>query len=235
MTDLPDDRAVDQPEMATEAPARTPAGFAGLDSRGWRTTIVAAVLMLGIVGGTNLVNAAVPLPDEPAGQAAPGPVIPGSDPAVDPGPLDPGPVAPGDPIDVGHGLTLRPSAGWTVIASEPGQVALQKGGVVLVALATPYDGEPASLAEQYAEAFFAGGQFQSSSPRPGTLGNDVPSVVIGWSGITEGTQLDGVIAAGVASGVGFVLNGIAPMGQLQAVADDLDAIGATLRLAPGGE
>lgn len=213
---------------------------AGLDPRGWRTTVAVAVLIVGIVGGANLVNAAVPLPTDPITPVVPGPAIPDPEPdPVDPGtggqpPVDPGPVDPGSAVEVGHGLVLYPPAGWSVVASEPGQVALQKGGVVLVALATPYDGDPATLADTYAEAFFAGGQFQSSSPETGTLGDGVPAVVIAWSGIADGAQYDGVLAAGAASGTGMILNAIAPKGQFQGIAGDLGVIGDTLQITPGG-
>lgn len=225
---------------AAAVTTRTGSWFAGLDPRGWRTTLVVAALMVGAVVGANLVNAAVPLPEEPAIPDVPAPTIPGADPGpVEPGPVEPpadaGPVTPGSPVEVGHGLVLYPPAGWTVVAAETGSVALQKGGVILLALATPWEGDPASLADTYAQAFFAEGQFQSATPKTGTLGNGVPSVVIGWSGIVDGSQYDGAIAAGVASGTGMVLNAIAPKGQFQGVADDLDAIGETLQIVPGGE
>jgi hypothetical protein len=229
--------------VAAAVTTRTGSWFAGLDPRGWRTTIAAGVLMVATVLTANLVNAAVPLPAEPATAVDPGPAIPGGGPApVDPEdpagpgvPADPGPVSPGDAVEVGGGLVLYPPTGWTVVSSEPGAVVLQKGGVVLVALTTPYEGDPGTLADGYAEAFFATGQFQASSPETGTLGNGIPSVVIGWAGIIDGGQYDGVIASGAASGTGMILNVVAPKGQLGGVADDLEIIGASLQITPGGE
>jgi hypothetical protein len=144
-------------------------------------------------------------------------------------------VRSGDAVEVGGGLVLHPPTGWTVVSSEPGAVVLQKGGVVLVALATPYEGDPAALADGYAEAFFATGQFQASSPETGTLGNEIPSVVISWAGIIDGGQYDGVIASGAASGTGMILSVVAPRGQLGGVADDLETIGESLQIAPGAE
>ena len=222
---------------------RTGSWIAGLDPRGWRTTIAAGVLMVATVLAANLVNAAVPLPEDPVALVDPLPAIPGGGPApVDPedpaapgDPADPGPVSPGDAVEVGGGLVLYPPTGWTVVSSEPGAVVLQKGGIVLVALATPYEGDPATLADGYAEAFFATGQFQASSPETGTLGNGIPSVVIGWAGIIDGGQYDGVIASGAASGTGMVLNVVAPKGQLGGVADDLETIGESLQIRPVGE
>lgn len=229
--------------VAATVTTRTGSWFAGLDPRGWRTTVAAGVLMLATVLAANLVNAAVPLPEDPVAIVDPLPAIPGGGPApVDPedpagpgDPADPGPVGPGDAVEVGGGLVLYPPAGWTVVSSEPGAVVLQKGGVVLLALTTAYDGDPAILADGYTEAFFATGQFQASSPETGTLGNGIPSVVISWAGIIDGGQYDGVIASGAASGTGMILNVVAPKGQLGGVADDLETIGESLQIAPGGE
>jgi hypothetical protein len=94
---------------------RSGSWFAGLDPRGWRTTIVAAVLMFGVVFGVNLVNAAVPLPADP-GQLDPGSGVPGM-PTPGPGqpttpPVEPGPVEPGAGVDVGSGVVAYPPAGW---------------------------------------------------------------------------------------------------------------------------
>jgi hypothetical protein len=227
-----------EPGVAAAAvTTRSGSWFAGLDPRGWRTTLVVAALMIGTVFGANLVNAAVPLPEEPVTPDQPLPTIPGTDPApIDPDqpPPEPGPVSPGDPVEVGFGLVLYPPAGWTVVEAQPGSVALQKGGVILLALATTWEGDPASLAETYSQSFFSGGEFQSATPKTGSLGNGIPSVVIGWTGIVDGAQYDGVIAAGVLSGTGMVLNAIAPKGQFGGVAGDLDAIGETLQIIPGG-
>lgn len=196
--------------------------------------------MVGTVLGANLVNAAVPLPTEPMtpDQALPAipvepPVEPGLDVPLDPR-VEPGPVSPGSAVDVGYGLVVHPPGGWTVVAAEPGSVALQRGGAFLLVLAAPWLDDPASLADSYAEGFFADGQFQSATPQAATLGSGIPAVTIAWSGIIDGVHYDGVIAAGAESGTGAVLNAVAPAGQLQSVADDLDAIAATLLIVPGG-
>jgi hypothetical protein len=228
---------VDPGAAAAAVTTRTGSWFAGLDPRGWRTTVVVGALMVGTVLGANLVNAAVPLPAEPVAQEQPIPTIPADqpvEPPVEP-PADPGPVGPGSAVEVGYGLVVYPPAGWTVVASEPGSVALQRGGVILLVLATPWEEDPAALADAYAEGFFADGQFQAATPQTATLGNGIPAVAIAWSGIIDGAQYDGVIAAGVESGTGAVLNAIAPSGQLQGVAGDLDTIAATLQVVPGGQ
>ena len=138
-----------------------PAWFAGLDPRGWRTTIVAAVLMVGTVFGVNLVNAAVPLPSDGTGTVDPGPAVPGPI-RRRPGPadgtaVDPGPVPPGTGLEVGSGVVVYPPDGWTVVGSESGQVVLQKGGGGHPACwASPWTASPLDLASAYRDAFFDG-------------------------------------------------------------------------------
>ena len=89
---------------------RTGSWLAGLDPRGWRTTIVAGVLMIGTVVTANLVNAAVPLPEEPAAIVDPLPAIPGDgSPPIEPAPgeaADPGPVGPGAAVGWGRRRAL---------------------------------------------------------------------------------------------------------------------------------
>lgn len=227
------------PVAAAPIATATRAGswFAGLDPRGWRTTIVVAVLMIGTVFGANLVNAAVPLPTGTGTPVEPGPGVPGATPLPgDPAPANPGPVSPGTPVEVGSGVVLYPPSGWTVVGSEQGQVVLQKAGVVLIAIAGSYKGTPEELAIGYRDAFAAEmGQFSAGEFQGGQLGNGIPAVVFQYVGITDGNQVDGVMAAGVGSGTGVILNILAPKGQLESVSGDLDVIGNTLQITPGGE
>jgi hypothetical protein len=216
---------------------RTGSWFAGLDPRGWRTTIIVAVLMVGTVFAANFVNAAVPLPTDPGTPVEPGPGVPGTTPLPDdPGPVDPGPVSPGAGVEVGGGVVVFPPDGWTVVGSEQGQVIFQKAGVIFIAIAGAYEGSPEDLANGYREAFGgAMSQFSSGEPQGAQLGSGIPAVVFSYVGITDGSQVDGVIAAGVSSGTGVILNIFAPKGQLQSVADDLDVIGNTIQITPGGQ
>lgn len=249
MADLPAGEPTGQPAPPPAAPppvaapataviaTRAGSWFAGLDPRGWRTTIAVAVLMIGTVFGANLVNAAVPLPTGTGTPVEPGPGVPGATPLPgDPAPADPGPVSPGTPVEVGSGVVLYPPSGWTVVGSEQGQVVLQKAGVVLIAIAGSYEGTPEELATGYRDAFAAEmGQLSAGEFQGGQLGNGIPAVVFQYVGITDGNQVDGVMAAGVASGTGVILNILAPKGQLESVSGDLDVIGGTLQITPGGE
>ena len=241
MTDQPagaPDRASEPPPAAPGTPPALPASpagarRAGLDPRGWRTTIAVAAIMIGAVGGANLVNAAFPFPSEPS-VVDPGPPVPGPSAAPDgPSPAAPGPVAPGTPVEVGSGVVLYPPAGWTVVGSDVGQVALQRASAILIAVAGPFDGTPGDLATAYRDAFFAEGQLTAGDPETVQLGDAIPAVAFPFTGISGGAQVDGVIAAGVGSGTGVVLNFVAPRGQLQGISDDIDIILATVQLATG--
>ncbi len=233
------------PEVPPVAPTwppgpttRSGSWFAGLDPRGWRTSIVAGVLMFGVVFGVNLVNAAVPLPADPAA-VNPGPEIPVG-PGPDPGqptaaPLEPGPVAPGAGLEIGSGVVAYPPAGWTVVGSEPGQAVLQKGGAILILGALWWTDTPLALVTAYRDAFFAAGELTASEPETGEMGNGIPAVGLAYTGILDGSQVDGAMFAGATGGSGVVVNVFAATGTLRAVGDDVDEILATIQVSGGGE
>jgi len=223
--------------LAAGVTTRAGSWFAGLDPRGWRTTVVAAVLMIATVFGVNLVNAAIPLPADP-GTVNPGPEVPGG-PGLDPGqptaaPVEPGPVQPGAGIDIGYGVVAYPPDGWTVVGSESGQVVLQKAGALVIILGLPWAQSPADLATAYRDAFFASGQFTANEPEAGEIGSGIPAVALAYTGILEGTQVDGAIFAGAIGGSGVVVNVFAAKGGLGGLQNDIEAILGTIQVTGGG-
>ncbi len=189
-------------------------------------------------GSVNLVNAAIPLPTDP-GTVSPGPEVPGG-PGPDPGqptapPVEPGPVQPGAGIDVGYGVVVYPPDGWTVVGSESGQVVLQKAGAIVIIVGLPWPQSPADLATAYRDAFFAGGQFTANEPESGEIGSGIPAVAFAYTGILEGTQVDGAIVAGASGGTGVVVNVFAAKGGLQGLKNDIDAILGTIQVTGGGQ
>jgi hypothetical protein len=224
------------PPAAAGVTTRAGSWFAGLDPRGWRTTVIAAVIMVGTVFGANFVNAAIPLPTDP-GTVNPGPEVPVG-PGPDPGrptaaPVEPGPVAPGAGIDVGYGVVVYPPDGWSVVGSESGQVVLQKAGAIVIVLGVPWQQSPADLATAYRDAFFASGQFTANEPESGEIGSGIPAVALAYTGILEGTQVDGAIFAGASGGTGVAVNVFAAQGGLQGLGSDIDAILGTIQVAGG--
>ena len=223
--------------VAAVIATRAGSWFAGLDPRGWRTTIVVAVLLVGTVLGANLVNAAIPLPSNP-GPVDPGPGVPG-DPNPNPGqptapPVDPGPSVPGAGLKVGSGVVVYPPDGWSVVGSESGQVVLQKGAAVILVLGTPWTTSPLDLVVVYRDAFFKGGQFTANEPQSLQIGNGIPAAGFQYTGVLEGSQVDGAIIAGAAGGSGVLVNVIASAGGLQGVSDDVDQILGTVQITGGG-
>lgn len=227
---------LDAAALAAGVTTRAGSWFAGLDPRGWRTTVMVAVIMIATVFGANFVNAAIPLPADP-GTVNPGPGVPG-DPGPDPGqptapPVEPGPVQPGTGIDVGYGVVAYPPNGWTVVGSESGQVVLQKAGAIVIIVGLPWQQSPADLATAYRDAFFASGQFTANEPESGEIGSGIPAVALTFTGILEGAQVDGAIFAGASGGTGVVVNVFAAKGGLEGLGNDIDAILGTIQVTGG--
>ena len=223
--------------LAAGVTTRAGSWFAGLDPRGWRTTIVVAVIMITTVFGANFVNAVVPLPSS-TGPVNPGPGVP-VQPNPNPGqptapPVQPQPVPPGTGLDVGSGVVVYPPDGWTVVGSESGQVVLQKGAGVVLVLGTPWTTSPLDLAVAYRDVFFKGGEFTASEPQTLQIGNGIPAAGLQYTGVLEGTQVDGVIIAGVTGGSGILVNVIASAGGLQGVSDDVGKLLGTVQIKGGG-
>jgi hypothetical protein len=211
--------------------------FAGLDPRGWRTTIIVAALLLGTVFGANLVNAVVPLPSRTAA-VNPGPGVP-AQPNPNPGqptaaPVQPQPVAPGTGLDVGSGVTVYPADGWSVVGSQSGQIVLQKGTAVIVVVAAIWPKTANDLAVAYRDAFFKDIQVTANDPQSLQIGNGIPAAGFKYTCVLQGNQVDGAVFAGVAGGSGVVVNAIAPAGGLDAISGDIDHILGTVQIKGGG-
>lgn len=200
-----------------------------------RTTILSAVIMIGVLFGVNIVNAAVPLPTDP-GFLNPGPGVPvdPNQPTQDPNqptaaPVDPGPVAPGAGLKIGAGVVIYPPDGWTVLGTENGVTVLQKGGVVMIVAGIEWGGTPLELAAAYRDAWFAGGQFAGNDPESGSLGNGVPGAALSYSGILDGSQVEGIIVTGATGGAGAIFNVFGAQGSLNGVSDDINTVFGTVQ------
>ena len=206
--------------------------------------------MFGVVFGVNFVNAAVPLPRDP-GIVNPGAAIP-AEPTAEPGqptpepgqptpapgqpttpPVQPGPVEAGTAVEIGSGVVVYPPGGWTVVGSEPGQTVFQKGGAILIVGALPWTDTPMALATAYRDAFFANGELRGNDPQTIEIGNGVPAVGFGYTGILQGSQVDGAMFAGASGGTGVVVNVFASTGTLRGLSDDIDAVLNTIQLTGG--
>jgi hypothetical protein len=221
--------------------------------------------MIGVLFGANLVNAALPLPEDP-GVVDPGPGLPIQPQPTDqpqpiateepgqPGesqtpirtlsplesqapfetapPVDPGPVQPGQGVDVGGGFVVYPPGGWTAVGSEGGSV-FQKGNVIVIVAGIPWDQSAADLATAYRDAWFSGGQFTGDDPQAGSLGNGIPAAGLNYTGVWNGTQVDGAIVTGATGASGLIINIVGPTGGLGAVSSDIDTLLSTVQYTGG--
>jgi len=226
-----------------------------------RTSLAVIAVIIGVVFGANFVNAALPLPEEPTA-VDPGPAFPqetgnpsetqapqptqGSGgptetsipirtapPIETAPPVDPGPVNPGSGVDVGAGFVIYPPDGWSAVGGENGLTVFQKSGTLLIVGGLPWGGTPSELAAQYRDAWFAGGQFSGDDPKAGTIGNGIPAAGLSYTGVIEGSQVDGAIVTGVTNGAGILFNVFGASGSLNTVSDDLDAILNTVQYTGG--
>jgi hypothetical protein len=216
------------PPPVSAPPSRGPRGTSG------RTSLVVLGVIVGVVLGANIVNAALPLPEDP-GIVDPGPGHPGEPRPADeppPSPVDPGPVHSGVAVDVGAGFTIEPPAGWTSVGAEDG-VVLQKGGVLLVVAGFTWDGSATELAVAYRDSWFEDGEFSGDDPVAGSVGSGIPAAGFNYTGLWNGTQVDGAIVAGASNRSGLIVNLIGPTGGLNGVSSDLDTILGSVRHAGG--
>jgi len=242
------------------APAPVPSRPRGTS---WKATVGVLAVILVVVFGANIVDAALPLPDAPS-EVDPGPALP-----QDPGqpeptqraeategpgqpvpgasaipiqtlaplgtaaPVDPGPVSPGAGVDVGAGFVLYPADGWSAVGGTSGLTVFQKGNVAFIVGGIPWDGTASDLAVQYRDAWFAAGQLTGDDPQSGSIGNGIPAAGINYTGTLNGTQVDGAIVAGSRNGSGLVVNYFGASGSLNAVGNDLDQMLKTIQHTGG--
>jgi hypothetical protein len=116
-----------------------------------------------------------------------------------------------------------------VVGSDNGVTVIQKGAVIMILAGIAWGGTPLELAVGYRDAWFEGRQFTGSDPESGSIGNGVPGAALSYSGILEGTQVEGVIATGVTGGAGAVLNVFGAPGSLNGVSNDVNAVFSTVQ------
>jgi hypothetical protein len=142
-------------------------------------------------------------------------------------------VSPGSGVDVGAGFVISPPDGWSVVGGENGLTVFQKSGVLLIVGGLPWAGSASELATQYRDAWFGSGQFTGDDPKAGEIGNGIPAAGLNYSGVIDGTQVDGAIVTGATSGAGILFNFFGAQGSLNGVGDDLDLILKTVQHTGG--
>jgi hypothetical protein len=202
-------------QAATSLPTPARSLLAGLDPRGWRVTILAAIIMVGVVGGANVVNGAVATPAG-GGTAAGG-----------------GPVAPGGKVSVADGVAFTVPAGWSVVSTVAGQVDLGRGSAHVTVMAGPYNGTVADLDAQFRSTMFSVGD-KASDPEGITFGNGIPGMGALYAASVTGGQADGVYVVGASQGIGLVFNLFTLRGDLNAYQGDADALLGSITVTGAG-
>jgi hypothetical protein len=202
-----------QAPSSLSAPARSL--LAGLDPRGWRVTILAAIIMIGVVGGANVVNGAVATPAG-GGTAAGG-----------------GPLAPGGKLSVADGVALTVPAGWSVVTTAAGHVELGRGTAHVSVDAGPYAGTVADLDALFRSKMFSAGD-KASDSQSITFGNGIPGMGALYAASVSGGQADGVYVVGASQGIGLVFNLFTLQGDLTAYQGDADALLGSISVTGAG-
>ena len=86
----------------------------------------------------------------------------------------------------------------------------------------------------YRDSFFEGGQLTAEEPQSLQIGNGIPAAGFPYTGILQGSPVDGAIIAGAAGGSGVVVNVIASAGGLPEASDDVDRLLGTVRISGDG-
>ncbi|MEO7117738.1 MAG: hypothetical protein ABIZ34_02070, partial [Candidatus Limnocylindrales bacterium] len=194
------------------APARRV--LARLDPTGWRPTGIVLGIILALVFGTQLLNAALPA------RTGTGP--------------DPQPQ-PGTPIDVGQGVRVYPQAGWSADTSVADQVRLQKGSAVVdVFVFAGFQGDASALLSSYVEQRLRPGAGQlavsGSQAIPVTAGS--PGVRATYVGNFTGVQqaIEGELTAISLGGRAILFDGWANQGQLGPALDEVHLMAQTVEV-----
>jgi hypothetical protein len=215
---------------------------------GMKTTLSVAGIMVGVVLGVNIVNAAMPLPTEyvdpgvnPAIPAVPiaAPARPTDDPAQSTAapvestpapaqptttPVEPGPVSGGTTVTVNERYSLVMPDGWVLVQESDGALMFQKGSVTFVVGGAAFDGTVTELATAYRDAFFENGSLSGEEPAVGVTSTGIPVAGLNYTGILDGAQVDGFILTALEDGSGMISNAYGPTGSVQALSDDISMI-----------
>jgi len=217
---------------------------------GKRTAGIVAAIMIGVVLGVNIVNAAVPSPDDPslvstqnlptdpgtggqpestapAASAAPGQTLAPVEttaPQATAAPIAPGPVAAGTSVEVGAHFQVVMPDGWTSIGETGGFLVFQKGSATVAVGGLGWNDTVLNLATAYQDEWFKAGQLTGEAPSTGTIGDGIPVAGLNYTGNINGAAVDGFILAAAEDGSGMILNAFGPTGILNTVGNDLDAI-----------
>jgi hypothetical protein len=171
--------------------------LARLDPTGWRPTLAVAAVLLAVVFGTQLVNAALPAP-RPGGGNEPVP-------------------APGTPVELAPGVNIYPQPGW--IHEGAGSTRLRKGPIAFdVNVQSQVWADPGALYQAYVEQILRPGASQLTAT-PGQVvqvGGGQAAVQGTYVGTFQQVQqpIEGQLTAVIINGRAMVFDVWSVQGQL---------------------
>jgi hypothetical protein len=92
---------------------------------------------------------------------------------------------------------------------------------------------PEDLATWYRDAWFEGGGYTGGDPESRTVGDGIPGATLDYTGVFDGSAVDGRIVTASEDGAGLLVNVFAPTGSLAEAAPDLETILGSVRLGGG--
>jgi hypothetical protein len=198
-------------QAAQQMATRGRAGWGQLDPTGKRPSLIVAGVLLAIVLGSQFLNALVPAPRGALGG----------------GGTQPGP---GRPVDIGSGIRVTPPPGWVTVGDplELQGVRFQKGGVTVDVGLAAFTNPPSDLLAAYVNQVLIPNS-QGAKVSPATIDiarNGHPTARATFTGNLKGfgTAVEGEISTQVwETGVGIIVNGFAPQGQLTGARDEIHA------------
>jgi hypothetical protein len=192
--------------------------LAGLDPTGWRPTLIVAGILAALVLGTQLINAAIP--------------VPGSRPL--PG-QSTGPSVPGAPVVVAGDVRFVLVSGWQITQRYADQlpgVGVQKGDVRMEIRATvaPSSGSANDLLQQF-RAILARqlAAFQSTPPSPVST-NGMNGLGVQYQGTNRnGNVQEGVMYVFISpSGTGILAHAGGQRGSIEPLLEEIQAMVGSL-------
>jgi hypothetical protein len=185
-----------------------------LDPTGWRPTLAVGGILLAIVFGTQLVNAALPTPRPGNGN-------------------DPAPV-PGTPVEVAPGVRIYPQPGW--IQEAAGASRLRKGPIALdINLQSQPWSDPGTLYQAFVDQVLSQGATQlSATPGQVVQVRGGPAVQGTYVGTFQQVQqpVEGQVTAVIINGRAIVFDAWSVQGQLGQGLHEVSLMIGTVEVAP---
>ena len=204
------------------------AWWGSLDPTNRKPTLWVAIALIALVIGSQFIDALVPIPRGGVGPGPGGGGGGGGQPGI------------GNTVDLGNGVHVTPPVGWVPVGTPNGLpgAKFQKGAVIVEVGIAAFTSTPKDLLVAYVNQVLAPSAQDAkvSAATTGTAGNGKPTARATYTGSFKdiGTAVEGELSTQVtvngANGIGVVVNGYAPQGQLSGSLNDVHLFVDTLQV-----